>query len=322
MNKDKIENLCAYIDGNKAQSYPIGNAQLVNATDYIKNAYFKMLAVVLQQGAEITKAQSNLIQRMIAGANCDYAMGDYLRQALAIEVKEYVNFVEECKALPIKYRFILDALLLTAVEVKHEDQLQLVANFVESLKISMDEIAYLVQLAKAILSQSDGDYADSEENKPTSVPLITASEYLMGFGNGNLICGHRITIASAFLPGQAVNNKIDLANTVKTPVIKLTNMKISLNQCDLVFRNFEKVILENCEFEGGGFSVCMTDCKSVYLSNCSFKDLIGRAIIENGVEVVVFTDTTFENCRFRHDSISSDWRPYGCVIHSENSGKN
>ncbi|MEF9939691.1 MAG: right-handed parallel beta-helix repeat-containing protein [Ruthenibacterium sp.] len=323
MSKNQIENLYAYIDKNKATNYPIGNAQLADATDYIKNAYVKMLAVILQQGAEITQAQRNLFQRMITGANCDHAMEDYLRQALEIKVEEYLNFAVECKELPMKYRFILDALLLIAVEEKNEDQLKLAANFVESLKISKDEIAYLAQLAKAILSQSACDYADLEENKPISISLITASEYLTDFANSNLICGQRMTIASVLLPGKAVDGNIDLSNTVKTPVIKLANMKISMQQCGLVFRNFEKVILENCEFENGKFSVYMTDCKSIYLSHCSFKDFSARVIVESGVDVVTLTDTCFENCYYEHSRTSNTgWTTYGCVIHSENPGKN
>ncbi|MEG0897474.1 MAG: hypothetical protein RSF73_08015, partial [Ruthenibacterium sp.] len=90
----------------------------------------------------------------------------------------------------------------------------------------------------------------------------------------------------------------------------------------LVFRNFEKVILENCAFEGGMFSVYMTNCKSVCLSHCSFKDFSARAIVESSVDAVELTDTSFGNCRFSYDRMNSDWLPYGCVIHSENPDKN
>lgn len=322
MSKEQIEKLCDYIDQNKAANYPIGNAQLADATDYIKNAYFKMLAVVLQQGAEITPAQRNLLQRMVAGANCDHAPEDYLRQALEIKVEEYVDFAAECKELPVKYRFILDALLLIAVEEKNEDQLKLAANFVESLKINKEEITYLAQLAKAILSQSACECADLEENKPTAIPFIAASEYLAELGKGNLICGQRMTIASVLLPGKADDGYIHLSNTIKTPVIKLANMTISLQQCGLVFRDFEKVILENCTLEGRRFPVCMTNCKSVCMSYCSFKNFRARTIVESNVDAVELTDTSFENCRFSYERNGSDWMPYGCVIHSENPDKN
>lgn len=53
MSKDRISRLCEYIDKNKAKNYPIHNSILSTETDYIKNSYFKMLAVILEQGQEI-----------------------------------------------------------------------------------------------------------------------------------------------------------------------------------------------------------------------------------------------------------------------------
>lgn len=143
MSKERIQKLCDYIDKNRAKNYPIHNNFLSDETDYIKNAYFKMLAVILQQGNEIGAGQRNLFERQIVGANCDYSMADYFRQALDIKIDEYVDFTEQCKEMSVKYRFILDALLLTAVDSKDESQIKLVASFVESLKISKVELKYL-----------------------------------------------------------------------------------------------------------------------------------------------------------------------------------
>lgn len=48
MNKDKITILCKYLDNSVAQRYPISNSELAGSTDYIKNGYLRMLAVVMQ----------------------------------------------------------------------------------------------------------------------------------------------------------------------------------------------------------------------------------------------------------------------------------
>lgn len=91
MSNDRISRLCEYIDKNKAKNYPIYNSVLNMETDYIKNLYFKMLAVILQQGQEISDSQRALFERQVAGVECDYQVTDYFRQALEIEIEEYVD---------------------------------------------------------------------------------------------------------------------------------------------------------------------------------------------------------------------------------------
>ena len=84
MSNDRISRLCEYIDKNKAKNYPIYNNVLNMETDYIKNSYFKMLAVILQQGQEIYDSQRALFERQVEGVECDYQVTDYFRQALEI----------------------------------------------------------------------------------------------------------------------------------------------------------------------------------------------------------------------------------------------
>lgn len=67
MPSDKITKLCEYLDKNKAKNYQVPNAMLQEETDYIKNSYFKMLAVLLQQASAIQPSQEDLFARMVEG---------------------------------------------------------------------------------------------------------------------------------------------------------------------------------------------------------------------------------------------------------------
>ena len=100
MRSEKIKDLIRYIENTKAIDFQIERNDLKGETDYIKNSYFKLLAVLLVQGAEIQLGQKNLYERLIAGAGCDYQMNDYICQAYDIEIEEYLNFMEQCKELP------------------------------------------------------------------------------------------------------------------------------------------------------------------------------------------------------------------------------
>ena len=55
MDKSKMDALCEYLEKNTAKNYPILNAELKKSTDYIKNGYLKMLAVVMQQSGNMQK---------------------------------------------------------------------------------------------------------------------------------------------------------------------------------------------------------------------------------------------------------------------------
>ena len=84
MEKSKIDFLCEYLEQNTAKQYPIANAELAESSDYIKNGYLKMLAVVMQQSGNILKTQLEVFRRIVEGAKVENAAEDYLRMALDI----------------------------------------------------------------------------------------------------------------------------------------------------------------------------------------------------------------------------------------------
>lgn len=316
MSKERIQKLCDYIDKNRAKNYPIYNSFLSDETDYIKNAYFKMLAVILQQGNEIGTGQRNLFERQIVGVNCDYSMADYFRQALDIKIDEYVDFTEQCKEMSVKYRFVLDALLLTAVDSKDESQIKLVASFVESLKISKDELKYLSSLAKAFLEQSLAEYVTAEQQGSTSVPNDVAKEYVGTMIQGNICSNDTMTIIHSSRSYDINVDKLNVVAERNTPIIKLANIEINLAQYQLTFEGYDEVVIENCVFEGEKYPIQFVDCRKVIIKASSFRNFSQFALVEANVGEMEISETQFENCVYKYNSSSSDWMEMGCVIHS------
>ena len=325
MSKERIQKLCDYIDKNRAKNYPIHNSFLSGETDYIKNAYFKMLAVILQQGNEIGAEQRNLFERQIVGVNCDYSMADYFRQALDIKIDEYVDFTEQCKEMSVKYRFILDALLLTAVDSKDESQIKLVASFVESLKISKNELKYLSSLAKAFLEQNLAEYVNAEQQCSTSVPNDVAKEYVGTLIRGNVCSNGTMTIIHSSRSRDISVDKLNIVAERNTPIIKLANIEINLAQYQLTFEGYDEVIIENCAFEGEKYPIRFVDCRKVSIKASAFKNFSQFALGETNVGEMEISETQFENCIYKYSSSTSDWMEMGCVIHSDypaGNGKN
>ena len=325
MSKERIQKLCDYIDKNRAKNYPIHNSFLSDETDYIKNAYFKMLAVILQQGNEIGAEQRNLFERQIIGVNCDYSMADYFRQALDIKIDEYVDFTEQCKEISVKYRFILDALLLTAVDSKAESQIKLVASFVESLKISKNELEYLSSLAKAFLEQSLAEYVTAEQQCSTSVPNDVAKEYVGTMIQGNICSNDTMTIIHSSRSHDINVDKLNVVAERNTPIIKLANIEINLAQYQLTFEGYDEVVIENCVFEGEKYPIRFVDCRKVIIKASAFRNFSQFALVEANVGEMEISETQFEDCIYKYSSyssnwmssnwMSSNWMEMGCVIH-------
>lgn len=322
MSKDKIKNLCEYIDSNRAKNYPINNSYLAEATDYLKNSYFKMLAVILQEGKELKESQSNLFSRQIAGAKCDCTMSDYLRQALEIEIDEYVNFIQDYKNNNIRYRFVLDAILLTSVGERDYNQLKLLASFIESLSVNKVELKYLAQLARSGLEQSSAMYVTAMQNKPIDIQGDIATDYLINYIRDNVLSNEEITIITTMTTENVGIVDLNKITNISTPKIQLSNITIDVANYDLIFDGFQSVLLSDCVFENGNRSIVFKNCINVEIVSCKFKDFTKYVLIEENVTNVVIKNTNFENCVFEYWSYADNWSKLGFVIHSEKPKNN
>jgi hypothetical protein len=319
MAGEKIQKLCEYIDRNKAKLYPIFNDMLKGETDYIKNAYFKMLAVILEQGEEIGDPQRNLFERQITGVSCDYSMADYIRQALEIEIEEYVNFTDQCRTLPIRYRFLLDALLFVSIGQLCQEQTKLVASFAESLKIRKEELRYLAQAAKAILEQDAIGCMELQENRVLSVPDDVMKEYISAMFIDPVWQNDSMTILYG---GNSEDNSIEELNIIEehaTPNIMLMGIYIKPEQHPLVFSQYESVTFVDCVFEGGKKPIDFLNCGKVRVKSCLFRGFKTRTITCNQIEEMIFEDSKFEDCEYQYSRESDDWRALGGIIYSSKS---
>lgn len=291
MSSNKIQRLCEYIDANKCKNYPIENSILEKETDFIKNGYLKMLAVLLQQCGDITDEQTNLFKRIVAGAGIDSTVEDFYRQALEIEIDDYVNFINDYENVNLVYRFILDGLLLISVGNVDEDAYKLLASFCEDFKISKDELKYLATKAKGILEFDEMVHLGCS----TKIPMEVFVSYINSGITGN-----------DFL--EAVMNS-------DSPVISICGANINLEEKKLEFIGKKKIEFFNCNFTGKSNCIFFNSCEEIYIDNCNFKDFNGYTMYINDFENIDINNSNFLNCIYRYRRSYSDWQSIGGVIH-------
>lgn len=321
MSTESIKKLCEYIDKTKYKNYPISNYLLNSVDEYIKNSYFKMLAVVLQSEGNVNEEQKNLLQRMIAGAKCDYTMEDYFRQALSIEIEDFEGFMNSLRGLTLHYRFILDGLILNASCKNNIKAVKLLASLAETLKISKEELQYLVLLGKAILEQNTGAYFAAQEQVAVNEPV--ANDYLSLFvQNKGIWQDNDVTILYSLDNSDVSTMMLDRIKNKKTNTLKLLNLKFNIADYALVIENYQKVLIEKCTFIGKNSPITLQNCAEVVIKESVFQDFISRTLIEESISKLSFMHCAFKNCRYKYSRERNDWMELGGVLYSDSPKKN
>jgi hypothetical protein len=314
MANGKIDLLCQYIENSKAKNYPIKNDCLCESTDFIKNGYLKMLAVILQQAGETTDAQVNIYKRILAGAQSELTAEDFLRMALSIEIEDFVNFTEECKELTLKYNFVLDAIILIGVKEKKEEQLRLVVGFCEALGITKEEMRYLATIAKAILEMSESAYVDAYEIKTDRIPDMVFQEYMYLIAKSSILANDNLTIFQPSCAEQVNLQMLEKLRKVNTPNIKLVNVEINLDEYHLCFFDKSGVVFESCVFRGSKYPIIFDNCKKVEIRNTKFIDFSSRTLKLESVNSAWIKGCIFRNCLLVNNESCDD---IGGVIFSD-----
>lgn len=316
MSKSNIEALCDYLHKNRAELYPIENELLNSETDFIVNGYMKMLAVILQQPNEIHEGQIAIYKRLLASVNTDKSVEDYLRMALEITVEEFLNFSAEMKDLSAKYRFVLDALVLISINQKNDEQVRLVAEFVEALTVTKDELRYISTMARAIVCMDMSKYVDACELEFDGIPQEVFYGYMKLLAKKCVLQNDRMTIFQPSCEEDVTVEKLKKMEDIKTPIIKLSNVKLNVTEYPLVISNRKKVVIENCSFVGGEkYPITFLQCEEVEIRNCEFRDFTSYTIQIDFVKEVMIRSTDFSNCYYTYNNGSNDWSALGGLIH-------
>lgn len=294
---ENIKKLMEFIDKNRYVNYPIENKELIAGEDYVKNLYLKMLAVMMQQAGQTDEVGTAFFTRIVAGAQTEQTVQDYRRQALEIEVEDFRKFTEVLQENPLKYRFVVDALLLTGIGSQSKEQQQLLVGVMEFLNIGKAEAVYLVQLSRSILMQDNAEYDKAEASRPKTISFELFLEYTRLYAY--VLSNDEEYIYISF--PQKTEFELTQAD-LRAKKIYLNNLKIALTE-KITLETAEAVIIENCEFSEAGKKdddytyISIENNNEVDFIGCSFVDFQEAVIEERGNKAVHFEKCLFENCR-------------------------
>lgn len=315
------------------KNYPIENTLLMDATDYIKNNYFKHLALVLTQKGDVSKEQRCLFSRMLEGVKSENGIEEYIRQAYEVEIGHYLEFMEQMREMEVKYRFLLDALLLVCCSSPDKEQMELVAAFMESLKIPYEEAEGICKIGKSILEQDEGIYWQYIISSAVSMNSQVYEDYTHKFMGDYISVGNK-TIELMFVEKKEVDkrflaeNKVPFSETNAGGIsfsekerVVIQNAVLSVGYTGFLFVDCKEILFDNCYFVGRGRpeSVKFHNTHTVTFHNCEFMDFTRYAVVVENQKndgIVSFLDCSFENCYSFGCDYHQDWQEIGAVIHS------
>lgn len=262
---------------------------LVNAEDYKKELYIAMLCLVCDMDGNIGDAEKFYINKLMKTMDCKAKFTDLVKLGLNLSKENIKEFLKIFGKAPLSYYFTLDALIVSAIDLKIIDkELQLIAELTELLGIDKNDLEEIAKFASIIIAMDNKEldnfllkndnkfefdylvlYFFKNYQKPVKI-----SSYITGditFTESFTFTKKEITIENA---------KINIEENVK---LKFNNQsKLIIKNCEILqktkefieINNNPNVIIEDSSFTNKltNSTLVLTNCENVLINNCIFSE--------------------------------------------------
>ena len=294
----------------KERCYAVNNDLLAHSDDYIKSGYLKLLGVLLYQFDEIVTTQNLLYKGIIKGAEADKQVNEqyeyYLRTAAGAKYEDYAGFFDACRANPLKYSFVLDAIILTCLQTEREAQFKLITLFCRAMQLTEDEVTTLATMAEAIVKLDIFLFAEAYKIKTSSI----SDKVLLGYFNliqtyyrnsENLTIVHPIALSTS---SQSIISKCNEASSVAflnlslnlTKILNITTSDEKGLRGTLDFYNKNKVMFLACNISGEKTAIRLNGCQEVRCYDSIFCNFKERVFYIKAVKNVLVEYCKFNEC--------------------------
>lgn len=288
-NIDKIRK---YFEEHKAERYSFENALLSEKDEYVKSLYFRMLCTLTRYTGEPSEMQVLYIRRLIAGSHVENKLEDYMRMALDLDTEDIDEFISVFEEDDLKYYFCIDGAILLSVKRSEDKNYELLAELIELLGVTRDELMYLASVSKAILclSSEQLDYAKEISTKNTKG--LSLYHYVASFYAGMIV--DTPELRHIYSCNKKEVNLLKY-NDYKAKRVILENVTISLQQ-NVVFDGCSEVIIRRCQFNGNSRFLEFRRVGRVIIEECEVSDFSNRFALFTDTNNLYLNKNRFVNC--------------------------
>jgi hypothetical protein len=315
----------AHIADTRSERHPFEGHPLAGEEDYRKNLYLRALCMALRYENEVSEEQTSFLRRLVAGAKAELLAADYMRQSFDVTVEAYGEFAGQIGRDGLKYAFAVDLMCVCHIKPCADEQTAFVAEIIESLRITREELDCLSRLARGILGDVPSPFFDSKIVWSKEIRRDLFACYFTGatITEDAVICernGMRVFLAltpNASLPGYLL--KVAGADTV---LFEGFSVQASDSDESVVFIDLQgserRFFFSRCVFDGLKNPLNFADCAEVGFDRCVFKDFTTKTLRLENVGNAVIEQCEFKGCVEYWSLARYDWQARGCVIDAPN----
>lgn len=302
-----IDEIRRYFDEHKAERYPFENALLGEKDEYVKSLYFRMLCTLVRYTGEPGEMQALYIRRLIAGSHAESEYPDYMKMALDLDREDIDEFISVFGESDLKYYFCIDGAIILTVGESSDKNYELLAELIELLGITRDELTYLISVSKAIISLNSDQFEETKRNSPETTKALSLYHYAAGFYTGMLADTPELRhIYSCNKAEVNLSNYTDY----KAERVILENVTISLQE-SIVFDGCSEVIMRRCSFHGNSCPFKFRRVGQVIIEECEISDFSNRFAVFADTNNLYLRRNRFINCGY---TLSSRGHAMGGVL--------
>lgn len=300
--------------------YSISNTLLEKEPSEVSNLYFKMLAVIIQ-AENAPSQQVGIFTRLVNGVEVKDSVDAYLKMAMHIGMEGFETLSNYVADNNLRYRFILDALIIGLLGEDNDEQLELIAEVSEVLKLNSEEVDYLTQRATEIVAlKSDIQLNDiypfvAEEPEESILDdyICLIAKCTENYKDDVYRVGN-ILIFKPKTKKTIPKKLIETVNTEDVSLVKLINGYVDVSQTNVEL-DAGIIILKSCEFVNGRRPLIIS-CGFIRIANCIFSGFRERTIYLDTANGIYITNSQFKDCifQYRGDDDIKSWEPIAGVI--------
>lgn len=291
---NKIEGIRRVMEDLKGEEYALTNSELVDLDEYIKALYLKMLCTVVHFGGDPAEMQILYLNRILHGMRLEGTVEEHMRKALEIsdtDIREFVTMVKEGN---IRYYFTLDGLLLASMGYLGHSRYGYLAEIIEVIDVTKDDLEYLCLVAKSVLQQQSSLYDDAKMKRNQRVEQADFTPYLKNYYAGAIIDTDQEAYYSA--PDKKLSDTIEYPIMYKDKKVVFENVAISMDK-DWVFERCEEVVFKNCDISTASkWSNRFKSVDTITIENCTITGFQNRFARTTSVNNLYIYDSEFINC--------------------------
>lgn len=254
----------------KNVSYSFEKHPLKDLSDYEKKMYVTFLFAIAASEGDLNEDGVEYIKKIINGVKIENDIYIYLKEASEITNEHVAKFIEAFLEKDLRFNFIFDSLMIYVLSgSKNEKTLELIADFVEVLKINENDLNIIINKLTKLINKEAGFLLDhlASEN-------IFNLFYMLDFIFAE-IRDYQI------FEGEIKIDK-DLILDKKTVIFYKAKVTIS-EHGKIITNNHSLIAFIDCEFKSDkSIAIRINNTENFMVRNCKFNSFWKRVIeIEN-----------------------------------------